>query len=78
MFAMFLGGLEILLVLFFVPLGFLALAFWIWMLVDAAQNRGLDQNERVIWIVVVALLHLLGAAIYFFVARPKRRLAAPM
>ena len=77
MFAMFFGGPEILLLLFFLPLGLLSLAFWIWMLVDAAQNRGLDQNERMVWIVVVALLHLLGAIIYFFVGRPKRKLAAP-
>jgi hypothetical protein len=77
MFAMFFGGLEILLLLFFLPLGLMSLAFWIWMLVDTAQNRGLDQNERVVWIIVVALLHLLGAIIYFFVGRPKRKLAAP-
>ena len=75
MFAMFFGGLEILLLLFFLPLGLISLAFWIWMLVDAAQNRGLDQNERVVWIIVVALLHLLGAVIYFFAGRPKRKLA---
>ena len=78
MFALLFGGLEILFLLFLLPLSLLAFAFWIWMLVDAAQNRGLDQNERVVWIVVVALLHFLGAVIYFFVARPKRKLAAMM
>ncbi|HWD93433.1 MAG TPA: PLD nuclease N-terminal domain-containing protein [Verrucomicrobiae bacterium] len=77
MFAMFLGGFEILLVLFFLPLGLISTALWIWMLVDAARNRGLDQTERVVWIIVVALLHLLGAVIYFFFGRPKRKLAAP-
>jgi hypothetical protein len=76
MFGFIFGGLEILFVLFCVPLGLLTLAFWIWMLVDAARNRGLDQNERVVWIVVVALLHFLGALIYFFVGRPKRKLAS--
>ena len=76
MFAMLFGGLEILSLLFLLPLGMLTLAFWIWMLVDAAQNRGLDQNERVVWIVVVALLHFLGALIYFFFGRSKRKLAA--
>lgn len=73
-----LGGLEVLFLMFFLPFGMLTLAFWIWMLVDAAQNRGLDQNERVIWIVVVALTHFLGAAIYFFIGRPKRKLAMPV
>jgi len=63
-------------ILFLLPLSLLVFAFWVWMLVDAAQNRGLDQNEKIVWIVVVALLHFLGALIYFFVARPKRKLAA--
>jgi hypothetical protein len=79
MFAMFfLGGGEVLLLsflVFFLPLSLLFTAFWIWMLVDAAKNPGLDQNERVVWIIVVALLHWIGAAIYFFFGRPKRRLA---
>jgi hypothetical protein len=79
MFGMFfLGGLELLLVLFLLPLGLLSLAFWIWMLVDAAQNRGLSQDEKIIWIIVVALLHFLGALIYFFFGRPKRKLVAPI
>ena len=78
MFALLFGGLEILFLLFLLPLSLLAFVFWIWMLVDAAQNRGLDQNERVVWILVVALLHFLGALIYFFVGRPKRKLSAPV
>jgi hypothetical protein len=69
-----LGGLEILFVLFLIPLGMLTFAFWVWMLVDAAQNRGLDQNERLVWIIVVALTHFIGALIYFFVGRPKRKI----
>lgn len=77
MFAMFLGGFEILLVLFFIPLGLLLMAFWIWMLVDAAQNRGLSQNERTAWIIAIALTHWIGAFIYLIFGRPKRHLASP-
>ncbi len=77
MFAMFLlGGFEVLIILCILPLSLLSLAFWIWMLIDAAQNRGLDQNERIVWVIVVALLHFIGALIYFFAGRPKRKLAA--
>jgi len=75
----FLGGGEILLLLvllFFLPLGLLSTAFWIWMLVDAVQNKGLDQNERVIWVIVVALLHWLGGLIYLIFGRPRRNLVA--
>jgi hypothetical protein len=66
MFAMLFGGLEILFLLFLIPLSLLSMAFWIWMLIDAAQNRGLDQNERIVWVVVVAVLHSFGSADLFF------------
>ena len=75
MFALLFGGLEILFLFCLLPLGLLSMAFWIWMLIDAAQNRGLDQNERIVWVIVVAVLHFLGAVIYFFAGRPKRKLA---
>jgi hypothetical protein len=77
MFAMFFFGVgEIFLLLFFLPLGLLLTAFWIWMLIDAAQNKGLDQNERVVWIIVIAVLHWVGALIYLIFGRPKRHLVA--
>jgi hypothetical protein len=75
MFAMLFGGLEILFLLFLMPLGLLTFAFWVWMLIDAAWNRGLNQDEKIVWIVVVALLHFVGALIYFFAGRRKRKLA---
>lgn len=76
MFAMFiLGPLWILFGLFLIPFGLLSTAFWIWMLVDAAQNRGLEHGEKVAWIIVVALLHWFGGLIYFCFGRPKRKLA---
>ena len=74
MFAMLFGGLEFLFLLCFVPLGLLFMAFWIWMLVDAAQNRGLNQDERTVWIIVIALTHLLGAILCLIFGRPKRNL----
>lgn len=76
MFGMIFGGAEILLLLFALPLALLALAFWVWMLVDAAQNKRLTQDERVVWIIVVALLHFLGALIYLIFGRPKRNLVS--
>ena len=61
------------LVLIALPMALLATAFWIWMLISAVQNKGLDEGEKIAWVLVVALLHLLGAIIYFFVGHPKRR-----
>lgn len=73
-----LGGAEVLLLLGLVlPLSLAFTAFWIWMLVDAAQHPGLDQSEKIVWVVVIALTHFLGAAIYFFAARSKPRVPLP-
>lgn len=55
------------------PLGLAMFAFWIWMLVHAAQNKGLSDGEKVAWVLIIALVHFLGALIYFFVGRPKAK-----
>jgi uncharacterized membrane protein len=54
-----------------VPLALAMFAFWVWMLIHAAQNKGLGDGEKVAWVVIIALVHFLGALIYFFVGRPK-------
>ena len=67
-----LGGAEILLIFALLgPLALLSLAFWIWMLIHAIQNKGLTDGERIAWVLVIALLHFLGGLIYFCVGRPK-------
>ena len=68
-----LGILELFVVLFLAPLALLAFAFWIWMLVHAITNSGLTDIEKLIWVIVILFTHFIGAAIYFFVGRPKRR-----
>jgi hypothetical protein len=71
------GGAEIILILLamlvVLPIGLAMFAFWIWMLISAIQNKGLTDGEKVAWVLVIALLHLLGAVIYFFVGHPKRK-----
>lgn len=65
------------LLLLLIPLGLAIFAFWIWMLIHAAQNKGLSEGEKVAWVLIIVLVHFLGALIYFFVARPKAKLTAP-
>ena len=78
---MFLPALVpiVLLVFFILPLALLAFVFWIWMLISAIQNKGLAEGEKIAWVLVIALLNVLGAIIYLFVGHPKRKtpLAAP-
>ena len=69
-----LGGAELLLILLVcIPFALAFFAFWIWMLVSAIQNKGLTDGEKVGWVLAIALLHFIGAALYFFVGHPKRR-----
>ena len=46
-------------------------AFWLWMLIHAITNKGLNDTEKLIWVLVVLFLHFIGALIYFFVGRPR-------
>jgi hypothetical protein len=50
----------------------IASVFWLWMLVDALTNTSLDSTMKVVWALVIFFLHILGALIYFFVARKPR------
>ena len=64
--------IPIFLFLLLLPIALAAFAFWIWMLIAAIQNKGLTDNDRIIWVLVIVFLHVLGAIIYFFVGHPKR------
>lgn len=50
--------------------GVLALAFWVWMLVDCLTDGHLTGTEKLIWLLVIVTTKLIGAAIYYFVQRP--------
>ena len=76
MIAAFIGGAGIILVMLalcMIPIALAMFAFWIWMLISAIQNKGLNEGEKIAWVLVIALLHVLGAIIYFFVGHPKRK-----
>ena len=76
MIAAIFGGAEIILLLamlIMIPLALLSFVFWIWMLVDAIQNKGLTDGEKVGWVLAIALLHVLGALIYFFRRTTERK-----
>jgi hypothetical protein len=61
-----LGGIWLL----FVFAMFLAAgAFWLWMLIDVLTKQN---EDKVVWVLVVFFLNLLGAMIYYFVVRKKR------
>ena len=58
--------------MFLAVIGLLAFVFWIWMIIDAIQNKGLTDGEKIAWVLVVVLLHCIGALLYFLIGHPKR------
>ncbi len=55
----------LLLMLMFVAV-ILGAIFWVFMLVDAAKREFQDPNDKVVWVLVIALIGVIGAVIYYF------------
>jgi hypothetical protein len=66
------GIIGLFLILFLATIGLVAFVFWVWMLIDVIQNKGLTDGEKVGWVLAVVFLHFLGALLYFFIGHPKR------
>ena len=52
-------------------IGLVTTAFWLWMLVDCLTNQRLGDTEKIIWVLVLLFSHVIGATLYFFIARGK-------
>jgi len=50
-------------------LAVLAFVFWILMIVDCAKRKFKNDNDKVIWIIILALTGWIGALIYYFVIK---------
>ncbi len=46
--------------------------FWVWVIVDCATNEPSEGNEKVVWLVIIVLANLFGAALYYVARRPER------
>ena len=69
------GPMEILFTLFALGgalIGLAGTAFWVWMIIDCATKERSEGNDKVIWILIILLTHVIGALIYFFARRPAR------
>lgn len=74
MLAAMIGGWEIVVILgilVVLPLSLAVMAFWIWMLVDAIQNKGLADGEKIGWVLAIVFFHFIGSVLYFFIGRSK-------
>ena len=52
--------------------GLFLMIFWIWMLIDAIQNKALADGEKIGWVLAIIFFHFIGSTLYFFIGRPKR------
>jgi len=50
------------------------MVLWIWTLIDCIKNESTEGNERIVWVVVIAVTHWIGALIYLIVRRPQRKI----
>ena len=66
------GIIGIFMLMFLAIVGLLAFVFWIWMIIDVIQNKGLTDGEKIAWVLVVVFLHCIGALLYFLIGHPKR------
>lgn len=58
--------------LFAILFGIATFIFWILMLIDAIRREYPNENDKIIWIIVIALTGWIGALVYFFVGRKTR------
>lgn len=68
------GGLIIFfVVLWIVIIGFaiFSLVFWILMIVDVAKRNFKQENDKIMWILIVILTGIIGALIYYFMVKRK-------
>ena len=66
-------GTPELIIILGMGVGLLVVAFWIWMLIDCIKYETDEGNERLIWVVVIALTGALGAFIYLCARRIPRQ-----
>ncbi len=68
------------LVVAFIVLWLASIAVWIFALVDCIRvpDDSMFQNgNKLIWVIVIALISVFGAIIYLVIGRPRRGTAAP-
>ena len=66
------GFPELIIILVAFLISALVVAFWVWTLVDCIKNEPSEGNDKVIWILVIALAGWIGSLVYLFARRPER------
>jgi len=62
------GGF-IFLVLIAIAAAIFLFVFWIKMIIDCAKREFKGENDKVVWILVIVLLGVIGATVYYFAVK---------
>lgn len=57
----------------FFAIGIFAFVFWILMIVDVAKRNFKNENDKIMWILIVILTGIIGALIYYFMVKKKNK-----
>ena len=71
MFGFGIFGLLFGLVIF--ALSILAFVFWILMLIDCVKRKFKEDTEKIIWVLVLIFTGIIGALIYYFIVKNKKK-----
>jgi len=50
-------------------IGIASLVFWIFMIVDVAKRNFKQENDKILWLLVVILAGAIGGLVYYFVIK---------
>ena len=50
-------------------IGIASLGFWIFMIVDVAKRNFKQENDKILWLLVVILAGAIGGLVYYFVIK---------
>lgn len=53
-------------------IGVVGAVVWIWALIDCISKEPKEGNDRIVWVIVIALTGCVGALIYLLWRRPQR------
>ncbi len=64
-------GMGLGVMLFCFVLGIASFVFWIAMLIDCLKKKFSKDNDKIVWVLVLVFAGIIGAVIYYFVAKKK-------
>lgn len=69
-------GIAAGMMIFWVIFGILSFALFLWALIDVIRRQFPNQNDKILWIVLILLIGMLGPILYLIIGRKKGTIPA--